>query len=96
MPVDEAEAIIVAGWVAIIEAECPDIMDGLAEPIIGLSLAIIVGDWLIIGDAVLEVEDAGDEEDEWQPARVSASTRPPPTGASRARERPVRMGASFS
>jgi hypothetical protein len=91
--VDEGEAIIDAGWEAIIEADWLVIIDGLDEPVIGLSLAIIVGEWVIIGDEVLEVEDAGDEE--LQPARVSASTRPPPTGASRARERLVRMGASF-
>jgi hypothetical protein len=92
--VDEGEAVIDAGWEAIIEADSLVIIDGLDEPIMGLSLAIMVGEWLIIGDEeVLEVEEAGEEE--LQPARVSASTRPPPTGASRARERLVRMGASF-
>jgi hypothetical protein len=78
---------------AIIDAAPEVIIAGLDESIIGLS--VIIGELVIIGDEVLEVEDAGDGEDELQPARVSASTRPPPMGASRARVRLVRMNASF-
>jgi hypothetical protein len=89
---DEAEAIIEAEWVII----------GLGLPIIGLELAIIDGEWVIIGVALPimdaecdiigeepleDVDEAGVEELEPQPASVRASTIPPPTGASRARER---------
>jgi hypothetical protein len=83
-----------AGCEAVIEAPPEAIIDGSEESIIGLWL-LIIGEWLIIGDEVLDVEDAGDEEDEPQPANVSASTRPPPTGASRATARRVRMSVSF-
>lgn len=78
----EAEVIMEDGWEAIVA-----IVD---ELVIGLPPAAIVGDWLIIGDEP-PLEGADDGVDEWQPARASASTRPPPTGASRARGRLVRM-----
>jgi hypothetical protein len=84
---DEAEAII--------DAESLAIIGELDELVIVVGLLIMVAEWVIIGDEVLDVlDEAGVEE--WQPARVRASTRPPPTGASRARERRESMGASFT
>jgi hypothetical protein len=83
---DEAEAII--------DAESLAVIGELDELAIIVGLLIMVAEWVIIGDEVLDVlDEAGVEE--WQPARVRASTKPPPTGASRARERRESMGASI-
>jgi hypothetical protein len=85
---EDGEAIIDAEWdiiglsVLIMVDECD---------IIGVSLPIMVEECDIIGEELLEVDEAGEDE-ELHADRVSARATAPPAGASRASERRVSMG----